>query len=65
MAGKGGKNPRAGRPKEPNRLMAEEIGLTWKRPARVIRKMGGASRLKKMSPEARAFMLGLAKGKKC
>ena len=64
MAGKGGRNPGAGRPKEADRLMAEELGLTWKRPARAIRAMGGAERLKNMSPEARALMISLARGKR-
>lgn len=64
MSGKGGRNLGAGRPKEPNRLMAEKLGIAWKRPNKAIKAMGGAERLKNMSPEARAFMIGLSRAKR-
>ena len=50
-----------GRPPSPEEVLAKRMGFTGKGREKIIRRLGGVGRLDNMQPEARAFMLGLAK----
>jgi len=56
--------PKGGRKKSPEMLLAEDMGFKGLHPDRIIRRMGGAKRLAKMSYEARNLIVNLARSKR-
>lgn len=51
----------ATKPRTAHGKLAQDLGLSPIHPMRHIQVLGGTERLGKMSPEARALMIGLAK----
>lgn len=51
----------AGRKKSPDRVLAENIGLSGYKSKRLIARIGGADRLSSMSEESRSYMLSLVR----